>query len=333
MALRQWLWKSIFGMTIPQEYVCISLEKFQHSLSAFLTSRNAEDVVPVESDILLGYRPLILAFPYPRTSKEAEWLKNQETVCLSLVDGAFHDDETWKGFRSDRSAVARMLLKKIYTRDLGDQTIIVFEGIFGEHQFLDSWHQFANRLRERFRLSRPDNYLDGNLYDQVRIGYGKPRLISIITVDCGAGTMNMFPTDLHGPVGCNGYIGSMRHGGKANSQIEKIGALALSNVQSGWFREAYSLGKNHMRDPRSASEFFLSPFRTKTFGIPLPLAVTKYRELRRLDSIDVGIHRIHFYQTVHEAEAGDAKDTLAHIHCYYAQWCKNQGVQSEYLIR
>jgi flavin reductase (DIM6/NTAB) family NADH-FMN oxidoreductase RutF len=333
LALKQWLRESILGLTFPQEYLCVGLEKFQHPLSAFLTSRSTTDFVPVQSDMVLGYRPLIMAFPYEQNSKESAWLRNQETICLTLVNGTFRSEETWRGFPSDKFAVARVLLKNIHVRDLDDQTVVVFEGMYGEHQFLNSWHQFTNRLRERFRLSRPDNYLEGNLYDQVRIGYGVPRVISIITVDCGEGKLNMFPTDLHGPVGRKGYVGSLRHGGKANDQVERFGTIALSNVHSGWCKEAYALGKNHILEPRAAAEFPISRLRSETFGIPLPAAVTHYRELRQLDSFDVGIHRIHFYETVHEVQVDAADDTLAHIHLFYAQWRKNRGMQYEYLIR
>jgi flavin reductase (DIM6/NTAB) family NADH-FMN oxidoreductase RutF len=300
---------------------------------AFLTSRAGTDIVPVHADILLGYRPLVLGLSFERLSKEAYWLRNQEIVCLTMVTGAFHADDEWRGFQTDKSAVARILLKNIYVRDLGEQTVVVFEGLYGQHKFLGSWHQFANRVRERFRVSRPDNYPEGNLYDQVRIGYALPRAISMITVQGDGEGLNMFPTDLHGPVGKGGYAGSLRHGGKANDQVEKAGVLALSNVKSGWFREAYALGKNHMADTKPISEFPLSSVRTKTFGIPLPASAVRYRELRRLDSIDVGIHRIHFYEVVHEAQVEDMEDTLAHIHCFYAQWRKNRNLVSEYLIR
>lgn len=332
MALRRWLREAIFGITIPQEYVCVGLEEFQHPLSSFLTSMNAANVVPVQSDVLLGYRPMIMAFPYDRNSEEATWLKNQETVCLSVVTGGFRGDERWQGYLSDKCAVARLLLRKVHVQELADRTLVVFAGIFGEHRFLNSWYQFTNRLRERLRLNKPDNYLEGNLYDQVRIGYGEPRTVSIITVRDG-GRMNMFPTDLHGPVGRNSYVGSMRHGGKANSQIEGYGSIALSNVRTEWFRAAYALGKNHMGDLRPEAEFALAEFRTETLGIPLPESVVQYRELRRSDAVDIGIHRIHFYETIHEKRVSASQDTLAHIHCYYAQWRQNRRMKSEYLLR
>jgi flavin reductase (DIM6/NTAB) family NADH-FMN oxidoreductase RutF len=333
LGFKQWIRETILGISIPQEYVCIELEGFQHSLSSFLTSKDGVDIVPVRSDILLGYRPLILAFPFERSSREAAWLRDQEAICLTMVNGGFHGNEMWRGFQSDKSAVARIVLRNIHVREFLDQTVVVFEGVHGEHKFLGSWHQFTNRLRERFRITRPDNYLEGNLYDQVRIGYARPRVISMITVQDDDGKLNMFPTDLHGAVGEEGYAGSMRHGGKADSQIEKASVIALSNVRSDWFREAYALGKNHMADPKPDSEFSLSSVRTKAFGIPLPASVVRYRELRRIDSIDVGIHRIHFYEVVHEARVEDMEDTLAHIHCFYAQWRKNRGVPSEYMIR
>lgn len=331
--LRRLVNSILFGITIPQEYVCLSPEGFSHPLSAYITGTDSNTGIPVSQDLFLGYKPMVIGLSFGRFSDEARWLQLQERICISVVAGEFQGDVMWKGFMSCRESIARLILRKVDNREFGESVIFIFQGEWGQHRFLSGMHQATNRMRELVRLRKPDNYLPGNLYDQVRIGYAVPRQISIITVSDSAGRMNMFPTDLHGPVDERFYAGSMRHGGKANHQIEEFGTIALSGVRADWFRQAYALGKNHMKDLRSFEEFPLSTIRSQKLGIPLPESVVHYRELRRLDSLDAGIHRIHFYETLHEEHVLRDERSLAHIHCYYAQWRKNRKLPSEYLIR
>ena len=66
--------------------------------------------------------------------------------------------------------------------------------------------------------------------------------------------------------------------------------------------------------------------RSRVFGFPLPEWALRYREMIHLESFDHGIHRIHFYQIVHNEELENAGPTLAHIQQYYAQWRMDQGL-------
>ena len=68
----------------------------------------------------------------------------------------------------------------------------------------------------------------------------------------------MFPTDLHGQVNDGFYVGSLRHGGKANEQVERSKNIALSRVDLSWCKQAYTLGKNHMQDLKDFNSFLIS---------------------------------------------------------------------------
>lgn len=317
---------------MPQEYVCVSFEDFEQPLSAYVTGTDESIHFSIDHQILLGYKPLIIGLSWDKSSEQTRWLRSRETVCVSLVMKPFRRDLKWNGFMSDKEAVARLILRKITSKELGEAVIFIFEGQFGEHRFLTPFHQATNRLKERLRKRKDDLWLPGNLYDQVRIGYATPRAIAMITVIDRTGGMNMFPTDLHGPVGSGYYAGSLRHGGKATQQVELCGTIALSKVKAHWYREAYSFGKNHMRDLSSPDRFPLSPLHSRENEIPLPESIVHYRELRRIDSLDLGIHRIHFYETLHEDRVSEGY-SLAHIHCFYAQWRNDQGLSANYLYR
>lgn len=312
--------------------MCVSLEDFEQSLTAHVTGGDESIHFDIHHQILLGYKPLIIGVSCEKSSEQARWMHNQDKLCVSLVMNPFRGDIKWNGFTSDREAVARLILRKITSKDLGESVIFILEGQYGEHRFLAPLHQAANRVKERLRKRKDDLRLPGNLYDQVRIGYATPRIIAMITVSDPTGRMNMFPTDLHGPVGSEYYAGSLRQGGKATRQVEESKTIALSEVKAHWYREAYSFGKNHMKDLNFPDGFPLSPIHSRENEIPLPESALYYRELRRIDSLDLGIHRIHFYKTLHEDRVDEGL-SLAHIHGFYAQWRNDHGLSTDYLYR
>jgi flavin reductase (DIM6/NTAB) family NADH-FMN oxidoreductase RutF len=145
--------------------------------------------------------------------------------------------------------------------------------------------------------------------------------------------MNMFPTDLHGAVGERFYASSLRRGGLANEQVEKYNRVAISEVDVSFFKQTYSLGKNHMQELNEENQFPLRDEKSESFNFPLPKNVIRYQELKRIDSFDHGIHRIHLYEVIHRQVIGEGKSTLAHIHQYYTQWRFDRGIQTQMFLR
>jgi hypothetical protein len=325
--------KLLTGLTIPQEYVCVPLENFQQPLSVVLTVPGRDFFMDVtEKHLFLGYKPLIIAIVLPLDEYANAIVSEEQMICLNFVANHFNPDCQWNKFPSNRNCVSRLVLKKIGEKVMECQRVIFYEGQYGEHSFLNSLHQFVNRQRERFKKAIPGNVtLAGNLYDQVRIAYATPRTISLMTITDGRG-MNMFPTDLHGPVGKKFYISSLRKGGKANAQVEKNKKLALSKIDIADFISVYALGKNHMMEMRDVKSFESAKQCSKIYKIPLPAATLSYRELTQFDSFDAGIHRIHFYEQVYEENLRDGM-TLAHIHQFYAQWRLDRAIPTNLWMR
>jgi flavin reductase (DIM6/NTAB) family NADH-FMN oxidoreductase RutF len=315
------------GLSIPQEYVCLPLEDLSQPLSVYLTIKNNSLIYEVTADhVFLGYKPLLLSI-----SLKDPAIENADTVCLNFVAGVFKPTTEWKGFLSTDGFVARLVLRKIKQTSLIGKSFL-FEGVYGEHRMLNSFYKLINGLRERLRKRKIGNVgLPGNLYDQVRIAYAVPRVISLITLG-NENRMNMFPTDLHGSVDEKYYVGSLRIGGKANDQVEQEGKLVISFMPVKQYQFVYSLGKNHMQDMAPAKNFVLSEGGSNSFGIPVPAGALKYIELKRIRSVDAGIHRIHLYEKVNEENLCDGK-TLAHVHQFYAQWRLNHNLQTPMLLR
>jgi hypothetical protein len=312
------------GLTIPQQYICTGFEDFRSPFLVYATSRKKNLRLDVsKTNILLGYKPLIMLLP--------DVPPEHEEICLTFVRKDFQPNTIWNGFETDASAVARLILKaKCKISGTGEAAL--YEGLYGEHNFLSPLHQFVNNYRERLRKQKAGNIsLPGNLQDQVRIAYSTPRIIALITLVLN-GRMNMFPTDLHGDWGKDFYVSSLRHGGRANEQVEQSGVVALSFIPVQEFSFAYSLGKNHMQKTDFEDNFRLHSITSSVFSIPLPESTLGYLELKRLYSVDLGLHRIHVYKKVHH-EILHPGSTLAHIHQYSAQWRADHGLITQIFLR
>ena len=308
------------GLTIPQEYICVGLNTFQSPMSVFVEVEDLKFLLDVTaSHLFLGYRPLIIGLPFNMDDKNFEIVKGQNHVALKFQNGKY--------------SVAKLSLVKIGEKILGKEVVLFFQGRYGTHSFLNPIHQGVNRQRERWKKRTPNNInLPGNLFEQVRIAYSIPRVISIVTVSDGT-LMNMFPTDLHGAVGERFYASSLREGGLANEQVERYNRIVISEVDVSFYRQAYSLGKNHMQELSEENRFPLHDEKSKSFNFCLPKNVIRYQELKRIDSFDHDIHRIHLYEVIYKQVIGEGKSTLAHIHQYYAQWRFDRDIQTQMFIR
>ncbi len=327
--------KKIFtGLSVPQEYLCLQSDNLIFPIRVFVTTPLVILGLEVtNTHIFLGYKPVVIALNDELALTGPIDLSGEDEICLHFGTGPFETNTQWMDYPADSKSVARLVCRKADTKQIGESIVYFFKGVHGEHAFISPFHQWLNRQVERVKIRKEGNIdLSGNLYDQVRIAYSVPREISIVTVSNGK-QINMFPTDLHGAITEEYYCGSLRMGGEVNRQIEAHVKIVISSVHSHWYREAYALGKNHMRGLRTTSDFALHNDFSQNFGLPLPAGVVKYRELKRMDSIDFGIHRIHVYSTYSLRTLIPDALPLSHIHHYYMQWRIDQGLQTNYLLR
>jgi flavin reductase (DIM6/NTAB) family NADH-FMN oxidoreductase RutF len=232
---------------------------------------------------------------------------------------------------SGNDPVAELELQFVQKKEFDELSLFLFTGVQGKHSFLSGIHQFTNAMQDLLTKKKENNIsLKGNLYDQVRIAYAFPRVISIVTVGDGH-LFNMFPTDLNGRIDEEHYVISLRRDGKVNQQVEELKKICLSTVKISFCKDAYRMGKNHMQPLKPLEEFKISTEKSEYLRLPLPSEAFAYKELELTDSIDVGIHRLHFLKILHEKflHTGSA---LAHVHRFYAAWEMKQGRKTPYLI-
>jgi flavin reductase (DIM6/NTAB) family NADH-FMN oxidoreductase RutF len=322
---RQLISKFLFGLTIPQQYICLSAEDFSDGLEITLSSREDAPGRSV-NPIFVGYKPVVFALSeiYPKVGNE---------FCLTFHSrGKFRANSTWKGFSSDANAVARMVVKLLPVNFKSLKNLNLLQGVVSDHEFMSRLHQYLNSFRDKFRSNKPGNVdLPGNQHDMVRIAYSLPRTIALVSVSDGV-RMNLFPTDLHGQINDDFYISSLRVGGQAERQVQEFRKIVLCEVGIESFRGVYSLGKNHMKEMSLPLDFELSSSFSEKFRFPLPKTVLRYFELTVEEFVDVGIHRIFLYRIENMVILQKGK-TLSHIHQYYAEWRKRNGLKTEMLLR
>ena len=332
MSLITQIKKRLTGLSFSQEYLCISLEDLASPLGVFLTFPGGNHDV-TQTHLFLGYKPLIIGLIYPDQKNVTASLEMPEEISLHFTNGNFEGNCKWQGFEADKTSIARLRLRRKETRRLGSKIIYFYEGIDGVHFFIRWQQQWINNLREKVRFRKAGNVtLPGNLYQQIRIAYSVPRVISIITISDGD-KINMFPTDLHGLVSDKYYVGSLRIGGRVNDQVEQWKKITISTVDAARYGETYALGKNHMTELRGKENFSCHDMLSENFQHALPVGTNHYRELMWKDSMDLGIHRIHFYEIICSRAVSDSGSTLAHIHHYYGQWREDHGLKANYLLR
>jgi flavin reductase (DIM6/NTAB) family NADH-FMN oxidoreductase RutF len=309
--------KFITGITIPQQYVCVSCESLSTAMQVELVEEDNTKTDITHSHIFLGYKPVIIGITLPLT-RMMPGIMQQARIDF------FNTGPRREKLASLEVRCASSLL-------LDDGLIALYQAEHGRHRFLNSFHQLINRFRALTQKSGPENIaLPGNESEQVRIAYSIPRIISLVTVR-KENLYNVFPTDLHGPVTQSVYAGSLRIGGKANAQVEDTRSVVLSRMELQKYRYAYGLGKNHMRDFQSDG-FAFTEKRSRVFDFPILDGATSYHELELFRSVDIGIHRIHFYK-IQNFHVLQDQPTLSHIDRYYAQWRLNNKIQTHLLFR
>lgn len=322
MNLVQKLLSKFNGLHYSQEYISFAKETFPQPLHIYLAigGKIIKDIT--HSHSFIGYQPLIFLFSDNNHNLP-------QNIDIIFSHKSFLQNESF----IKKDALAELSLKLICNQSAVDKTMLFYEGTYGNHRFLSSFHQKIIALNNLLFNKKPGNvFLAGNLYKQVQIAYSIPRVISLITVSDGK-LFNLFPTDLHGPVSEQYYISSLRHLGKACRQVEAAGRIVISEMHCHAYKTVYALGKNHMQELRSKDSFPFGNIYSSVFQLPLPQSVLYYRELELVQSFEHGIHKLLLYKIVSRQMLSQEPATLAHVHNVYATWRRNKRLPGNYLLR
>jgi len=312
------------GLSFRQEYICLE-RPIDHSprLVLFNGEHSLKDVTT--QHVFSGYSPLIFSFP-SFAGDGSNW---PAKIRLYL----FNDLSNRNATMTERDALAWLELEKICKQTADGIEVYHYHGTNGRHLFLSDFQQRMMLLSNNWFSKKKDNvYLDASLLRQVQVAYAFPRNISLATVE-KQGLYNLFPTDLHGPLGEHYYLDSLRQGGMALRQVMEAGRMLITEITPSEYKRAFYLGKNHMRPLSSKDQFPFSVQNSPVFGLPIPPGAVRIREVELVNSVPAGIHQLLLFRVRNNQHVGESLDVLTHIHSVYATWRKKQGLGGNYLLR
>ena len=258
--------------------------------------------------LFLGYRPLVVAVPAVHSREHGELI-------------LYHT--------STPRPVARISLKRIGLPAMGSSHVF-FTGERARSRFLPWWQWPHDRWRRWKNTRREGNVATiATEIHMTRIAYAIPRAIHLAAV----GTpehCNIFPTDLHGATKDGHYLLSLRHSGKACSQVQELGRLALFIMPLNSHREVYDLGHRHGSGLEPATAITSIDGGWKEH--PRPLGAIAAKTLVVMEHADSGIHRI-FRCAIEGEEVFKAGPVLAHTHASPLTWLLHRGLAPETLLR
>lgn len=312
------------GWHFQQEFLCLPGPNPAPRLYAYLTHNQKVIRDITGSHVFVGYCPLVFALarfsndPYPLTT----------SITISFSTQLYYPND----IVTQKDAIAVLEMEKINCRLIAGTEIHFYEGKKAWHRFLHPFHQFAGRLHNSLYKKKKGNvFLKGNLFTQVQVAYALPRQLALITVGDAMG-YNLFPTDLHGPIGDTHYVSSLRTGGRALEQVQRNGRIVIASVSPTLFRSVYALGKNHMKELQPRDRFPFNGQMSEILGAPLPQHTLSYKELEIAEVFGHGIHQMILYRVLHH-QVSQYEAPLAHIHAAYATWKWKQSGTGNYLMR
>jgi flavin reductase (DIM6/NTAB) family NADH-FMN oxidoreductase RutF len=319
--MKKILKKILFGITLPQEYLCVKQNEFPKPLKVFACDKLSKISFDITShNLFIGYKPLVIAV-------DKKYLNELKFSSLDHIHLSFRSEEN--------EELASLEVKFIYEVKLTSVTCLLFEGVKGSHSFTSNFHKLCNSIYYSLTADKKKNvFLPGNLYEQVKIAYSIPREIYLASI--GSNNLyNIFPTDLSGQLDDDIFIMSLRSRGKANEQIEKVGRCLVAKMEAGSFMEVYSAGKNHMRELSDTNKLGirLREEISAALKFPIPLGAIQYFELEKMNKFETGIHTIHFFRIINSVSLSNSQEVLMHIHRDYTEWRIKNGINTNYLLR
>ncbi len=317
-AIKQWIRRKVLRDYFGQEYLCLPLET-SNLFTVEISFDNSKKRIPLNQHLFLGYKPLLIGV-------NSNSIQEASTALGKVNQIGLH-------FLYKNQELGRLQLERVGIREFEDVTLGIFKGISAHHNLLPWWCRLmVNWYESRKQKAAGNIDLDTALYSQVRLAYALPRKISLISL-VQSGQHNLFPTDLHGEVSDDIYVGSLRLAGDACKQVDEIGKILLADMPLSSYKEVYALGKNHMQNPRGRENFAFLKEDSEHLKIAVPQGACNYRELEKIDALDVGLHRLQFYRVINSVQLQEPDQTLAHIHFYYADWRLRQGLKTDILVR
>jgi flavin reductase (DIM6/NTAB) family NADH-FMN oxidoreductase RutF len=141
----------------------------------------------------------------------------------------------------------------------------------------------------------------------------------------------MFPMDLLGDIESSGrYVFGLRHSNVTLEKIITTGKLVVSEVASEYKDIIYQLGKHHSSSPPPLRSLPFELVKTENFGFYVPAWTECYKEIKILNTIDLGSHMLLWGKVENTQFLNPCQDHLFLIHFF--QYMRLKQEHSDYSL-
>jgi flavin reductase (DIM6/NTAB) family NADH-FMN oxidoreductase RutF len=146
--------------------------------------------------------------------------------------------------------------------------------------------------------------------------YMCPRPVVLVTVE-HEGQSNIFPMDLIGPTNSPWFTMALRSTSPAVRLMQQSRRMALASVPFAMQTLAYTLGKHHALASVDWATIPVTTAPSPLFGLPVPEAALRIREVRVREFHEVGSHVLFVTSIERETNTGRKGPQLFHR---YSPW-------------
>jgi hypothetical protein len=155
--------------------------------------------------------------------------------------------------------------------------------------------------------------------------YSYPRRVRLISFKEGD-YYNIFPMDLVGDIPqSKRYVFGLRHTNVTLPRIIETKKIAVSEVPYEYKNMIYQLGKHH-RDVMSITTLPFGIIQSDTWGFPIPGWANSYKEIRIVNTMNLGSHMLLWGEEINEKFLSHAPSHLFHIHFLHFLHQEKKGV-------
>jgi flavin reductase (DIM6/NTAB) family NADH-FMN oxidoreductase RutF len=157
----------------------------------------------------------------------------------------------------------------------------------------------------------------------LNVFYMMPRPVHLVSV-VHQERSNLFPMDLVGPVGQDTFVLALRATSPSIELMRASGRIVFSGAPAALKEVVFRLGAHHKARSIDWDGLPIAVRPSPHFGIPVPQAALRVRELEVAASHDIGSH-VFFVTTVAADTRLADEPQLAHVSDMYARWAAAAG--------
>jgi flavin reductase (DIM6/NTAB) family NADH-FMN oxidoreductase RutF len=121
------------------------------------------------------------------------------------------------------------------------------------------------------------------------------------------------------------FVFGLRHSNVTLARIIETKKLAVSEIPYEQKNIIYQLGKHH-REPLSETHLPFELIQSETFDFPIPAWANSYKEIRIVNTMNLGSHMLLWGEEVSQKYLSDSHGHLFHIHFLHYLHQRKKGL-------